>query len=75
MRYLKTVRIREVKEIRAYCTKFGDMPRATAAPPIVYSRIRAQPINQATLETIIIVVMITLFIWCCLYELRKTLRL
>jgi hypothetical protein len=26
------------------------MPRATAEPPIVYSNIRAQPINQATLQ-------------------------
>lgn len=33
-----------------YCTRFGDMPRATAAPPIVYSSIKAQPINQATLH-------------------------
>ena len=31
-------------------TKLGDMPRATADPPIVYSSIKAQPINQATLE-------------------------
>lgn len=31
-------------------TKFGDMPRATAEPPIVYSSIKAQPINQAILE-------------------------
>lgn len=30
-------------------TKFGDMPRATAELPIEYSRIRAQPTNQATL--------------------------
>ena len=30
-------------------TKLGDMPRATADPPIVYSSIRAQPINHATL--------------------------
>lgn len=35
-------------------TKLGDMPRATAAPPIVYSRIKAQPINQATLEKFIV---------------------
>ena len=27
------------------------MPRATAEPPIVYSRIRAQPTNQANLRT------------------------
>lgn len=26
------------------------MPRATAEPPIVYSNIKAQPINQATLQ-------------------------
>lgn len=30
-------------------TKFGDIPRATVEPPIVYSSMRAQPINQATL--------------------------
>lgn len=35
------------------CTRFGDMPRATAEPPIVYSRINAQPIIQATLQAII----------------------
>lgn len=33
-------------------TKFGDMPRATDDPPIVYSRIKAQPISQATLPII-----------------------
>jgi len=27
----------------------GDMPRATADPPIVYSSTKAHPINQATL--------------------------
>lgn len=29
------------------------MPRATAEPPTVYSRINAQPINQATLQAMI----------------------
>lgn len=33
-------------------TKFGDIPRATDDPPIVYSRIKAHPISQATLATI-----------------------
>lgn len=33
-------------------TIFGDMPRATAAPPSEYSNIRDQPINQATLEAL-----------------------
>jgi hypothetical protein len=28
------------------------MPRATAAPPIPYSNINDQPINQATLQTV-----------------------
>jgi len=27
-----------------------DIPLATAAPPTVYSRIRAQPMSQATLQ-------------------------
>jgi hypothetical protein len=30
-------------------TRLGEMPRATADPPIVYSSIKAQPINHATL--------------------------
>jgi hypothetical protein len=33
-------------------TKFGDMPRATDDPPIVYSRIKAHPTSQATLAII-----------------------
>lgn len=47
---LKTYRAKTSEEMQS--TKFGDMPRATAEPPIVYSRINAQPINQATLQEI-----------------------
>lgn len=35
-----------------HSTKFGDIPRATVEPPSVYSSIKAQPINQATLKAI-----------------------
>ena len=31
-------------------TKLGEMPRATADPPIVYSKIKAHPIIQARLK-------------------------
>ena len=34
-------------------TRFGDMPRATAAPPTEYSRMRAQPMSQATLHGVV----------------------
>lgn len=33
-------------------TKFGATPRATTEPPMAYSSIRAQPIIQATLQSI-----------------------
>ena len=33
-------------------TRLGVMPRATVEPPIVPSKIRAQPTNQATLRVI-----------------------
>lgn len=35
------------------------MPRATAEPPIVYSKIKAQPTNQATLQTMIVLISLT----------------
>lgn len=38
------------KSKRNCCTRFGDMPRATAEPPIVYSNTNAQPISHATLR-------------------------
>jgi len=40
--------------MKQHHTKLGVMPRATAAPPIVYSSIKAQPINQATLQNKVI---------------------
>lgn len=42
-----SMQLKEAREITL--TKLGDMPRATADPPIVYSSTKAQPINHATL--------------------------
>jgi hypothetical protein len=41
---------RELHVEKIYSTRFGVRPRAIAEPPIVYSRINAQPTNHAALQ-------------------------
>lgn len=50
--YLQSSKGKEKSSRKQQSTKFGDTPRATADPPIVYSKTKAHPINQATLEKI-----------------------